>query len=86
MFLKDINIKLQPSSANNPRSNNLSESSVRNAKIILHKSIEEKSSYAEMLCHFNQVPREDGDLTYPASTTQWTWIKEKLQENSRTWW
>ena len=44
MFLKDINIEPQPSSANNPRSNGLAESAVHNAKILLRKSIEEKSS------------------------------------------
>ena len=60
MFLKDINIEPQPSSANNPCSNGLAESAVCNTKILLRKSIEEKSSYAEMLCHFNQAPREDG--------------------------
>ena len=59
-FLKDIHIDPQPSSANNPRSNGLAESAVRNAKILLRKSIEEKTCYAEMLCHFNQAPREDG--------------------------
>ena len=59
-FLKDINVDPQPSSANNPRSNGLTESAVRNAKIILRKSIKEKTSYADMLCHFNQAPREDG--------------------------
>ena len=26
----------------------------------MRKLIEEKSSYADMLCHFNQAPREDG--------------------------
>ena len=59
-FLKDILVEPQPSSANNPRSNGLAESAVRNAKILLRKSIEEKSNYAEMLCHFNQAPRDDG--------------------------
>ena len=52
-FLKDICVKPTPSSANNPRSNGLAESVVRNAKILLRKSIEEKSSYADMLCYFN---------------------------------
>ena len=60
MFLKDININPKPSSANNLQSNGIAESAVRSAKILLRKSIEEKSSYAEMLCHFNQAPREDG--------------------------
>ena len=60
MFLKDINIKPKPSSANNPCSNGLAESVVCSAKILLRKSIKEKSSYAEMPCHFNQSPREDG--------------------------
>ena len=32
---------------------------MRNAKILLRKSIEEKSSYADMLCYFNQAPRSD---------------------------
>ena len=59
-FLKDINVEPQPSSANNPCSNGLAESAVCNAKTLLRKSIEEKSSYADMLCHFNQAPREDG--------------------------
>ena len=27
---------------------------------MLRKSLEEKSSYADMLCYFNQAPREDG--------------------------
>ena len=48
-FLKDILVEPQPSSANNPRSNGLAESAVRNAKILLRKSIKEKSNYAEML-------------------------------------
>ena len=59
-FLKDIHVNPQLSSANNPRSNGLTESAVRNAKILLRKSIEEKTSYTDMLCHFNQAPREDG--------------------------
>ena len=59
-FLKDIHIEPTPSSANNPRSNSLAECVVRNAKILLRQSIEEKSSYAGMLCYFNQAPREDG--------------------------
>ena len=49
-----------PSSANNPASNSLAESAVKSAKILLRKSIEEKSNYAEVLCHFNITPREDG--------------------------
>ena len=32
---------------------------MKSAKILLSKSIEEKSNYPEMLCHFNQAPRED---------------------------
>ena len=59
-FLKDIHIEPTLSSANNPRSNGLAKSVVRNAKILLRKSIEDKSSYADMLCYFNQAPREDG--------------------------
>ena len=47
-----------PSSANNLASNGLAESTVKNTKILL-KSFKEKSNYPEMLCHFNQAPRED---------------------------
>ena len=54
-FLKDINIEPNPSSANNPQSNGLAERVVKSAKILLRKSIEEKSNYPEMLCHFNQA-------------------------------
>ena len=49
-----------PSSENNPASNGLAESVVKSAKILPRKSIEEKSNYAEILCHFNTTPREDG--------------------------
>ena len=49
-----------PSSANNPASNSLAESAVISVKILLRKSIEKKSNYAEVLCHFNTTPREDG--------------------------
>ena len=59
-FLKDIHVEPTPSSANNPRCNGLAESAVRNVKILLRKSIEEKTSYTDMLCYFNQAPREDG--------------------------
>ena len=59
-FLKEIHINPTPSSANNPRSNGLAEAGVRNAKILLQKSLEEKSSYAEVLQYFNQAPRSDG--------------------------
>ena len=59
-FLKNINIEPNPSSANNPQSNRLAESAVQSAKILLRKSIKEKSNYPEMLCHLNQAPREDG--------------------------
>ena len=38
-FLKDIHVKPQPSSTNYPRSNGLTESAVRNAKILLRKSM-----------------------------------------------
>ena len=62
-FLKDINIEPSPSSATFPQSKGLAESGVKNAKLLLRKSIEEKSNYAEMLCHFNQAPREDGYST-----------------------
>ena len=48
-----------PFSANNPARNGLAESAVKSAKILLRKSIEEKSNYAEVLCHFNTTPRED---------------------------
>ena len=33
---------------------------MNNAKILLRKSLEEKSSYAEVLQYFNQAPRSDG--------------------------
>ena len=59
-FLADIHVTPTPSSANNPASNGLAESAVKSAKILLRKSIEEKSNYAEVLCHFNTTPREDG--------------------------
>ena len=38
----------------------MAKSVVWSVKILLRKSIEEKSSYAEILCHFNQASREDG--------------------------
>ena len=59
-FLKEIHIKPTPSSANNPRSNGLAEAGVRNAKILLWKSLEEKSSYAEVLQYFQQALWSDG--------------------------
>merc|ERR1712112_169683 len=59
-FLKEIHIIPTPSSANNPRSNGLTEAGVKNTKILLRKSLEEKSSYAEVLQYFNQTPRSDG--------------------------
>jgi len=59
-FLKEIHVNPTPSSVNNLRSNSLAESAVRNVKIFLRKSIEVKSSYADMLCYFNQAPRSDG--------------------------
>ena len=40
----------------------MAESAVKSVKILLGKSIEEKSNYPEMLYHFNQAPREDGYL------------------------
>ena len=58
-FLKEIHIIPTPSSANNPRSNGLAEAGVKNAKILLRKSLEEKSSYAEIIQYFNQAPRSD---------------------------
>ena len=33
---------------------------MKNAKILLRKSLEEKSSYAEIIQYFNQAPRSDG--------------------------
>ena len=59
-FLKDINIEPNSSSANNPQSNGWAEIAMKSAKILLRKSIKEKSNYPEMLCHFNQAPSEDG--------------------------
>ena len=59
-FLNDIRVNLTPSSANNPSSNGLAKSAIKNAKLLLRNSIEEKSSYAEILCYFNQWPRADG--------------------------
>ena len=59
-FLKDINVEPSPSSANFPQLNGLVESGVKSAKLLLRKSIEEKSNYLKMLCDFNQAPREDG--------------------------
>ena len=58
--LKDICVTPTTSSANNPASNRLAESAVKSAKNLLRKSIEEKSNYPEVLCHFNTTPREDG--------------------------
>ena len=48
-----------PSCANNLASNGLAESAVKSAKILLRKSIEEKSNYPEVMCHFNTTPKED---------------------------
>ena len=59
-FLQEIHVIPTPSSANNPRSNGLAEAGVKNAKILLRKSLEEKSSYAEIIQYFNQAPRSDG--------------------------
>ena len=59
-FLKEIRVTPTPSSANNPRSNGLAEAGVKNAKLLLRKSLEEKSSYAEIIQYFNQTPRSDG--------------------------
>ena len=58
-FLKDIHVTPTPSSANNPASNGLAESAVKSAKLLLRESIEEKSNYPELICHFNTTPRED---------------------------
>merc|ERR1712240_4019 len=38
----------------------LTEAGVKNVKILLRKSLEEKSSYAEIIQYFNQAPRSDG--------------------------
>ena len=59
-FLTDIKVEPTPSSAGNSSSNGLAESAVKSAKLLLRKCIEEKTSYAEKLCYFNQSPREDG--------------------------
>merc|ERR1711873_82037 len=59
-FLKKIHVIPTPSSANNPRSNGLAEVGVKNTKILLRKSLEEKSSYAKIIQYFNQAPRSDG--------------------------
>ena len=59
-FLKEIHVIPTPSSANNQRSYGLAEAGVKNAKILLRKSLEEKSSYAEVIQYFNQAPRSDG--------------------------
>ena len=55
-FLKEIRVTPTPSSANNPRSNGLAEAGVNNAKLLLRKSLAEKSSYAEIIQYFNQAP------------------------------
>ena len=85
-----------PSSANNPASNSLAESAVKSIKILFRKSIEEKTNYTEILCHFNTTPREDGyspsELfhgkklkTYiPTLDDSVDVSKGKLQENSQT--
>ena len=52
-FLTDIKVTPSPSSAGNSPSNGLAESAVKNAKLLLRKCLEEKTSYAETLCHFN---------------------------------
>ena len=49
-----------PSSAGNSPSNGLAESSVKSAKLLLRKTIEDKQNYAETLCWFNQSPRSNG--------------------------
>ena len=60
-FLKDIHVNLTPGLARNPLSNSLTKSAVKSAKLLLRKSIEEKTYYDEMLGHFNQSPWEDGN-------------------------
>ena len=59
-FLKDIRCESKPSSITNAQSNGLSESNVKNAKLLLRKTTEEKSNFQEALAMFNQVPRADG--------------------------
>ena len=46
--------------AANPESNGLSESNVKSAKLLLRKTLEEKSNFQEALAMFNQIPRADG--------------------------
>ena len=58
--MKDIKVELTPSSAANSQSNGLAEASVKNAKILLRKCIDEGSNFQENLCYFNQCPRADG--------------------------
>ena len=55
-FLKDIKCESNPCSVANPQSNGLLESNVKSAKLLLRKTIEEKSSF-QALAMFNQVPR-----------------------------
>ena len=59
-FLRYIKIEPTPSSVGNALSNRLVKAAVKSAKILLWKSIEEKTNYAETHCHFNQAPRKDG--------------------------
>ena len=59
-FLKDIKCESNPSSVANAQSSGLSELNVKSAKLLLRKTIEEKSSFQEALAMFNQVPRSDG--------------------------
>jgi len=58
-FLKDIFVTPIPSSANNPASNGFAKSAIKSAKLLLRKSVKEKSSYQELICHFNTTLRED---------------------------
>ena len=82
-FLKEIYVNPTPSSAKNPRSNCLAEAGVRNAKILLRKSLEEKSSYAEVLQYFNQAPGQMD--THPASCSMDTASDLISLQSMRLW-
>ena len=58
--MEDIKCNYKPSSVANAQSNGLSESNVKSAKLLLRKTLEEKSDFAEALAIFNQIPRADG--------------------------
>ena len=59
-FLQDIKIEPTTSSARKSLSNGLAKAAVKSAKMLLRKSIKEKTSNAETLCHFNQSLCKDG--------------------------